>query len=731
MNNDAARVAALRLETRTGMKPIETGKAYPLGATCDGRGVNFALFAGEAESVELCLFDSTPRRPQGATLQRVDRESARIKLTERTEGVWHGRIEGIGPGQLYGYRVYGPYAPRDGFRFNPAKLLLDPYARMIGGVVPADDVLLGYAPDASPDQERPDPRDSAGAMPKCVVADSAFDWRDDRPPRTPWDRTVIYECHLKGMTMRCPRIEADLRGKYLGLGTPPIVQHLLDLGVTAVELLPVQYFVTERRLARLGLVNYWGYNTIGFFAPDPRYASAPGREVGEFKSMVRELHRAGLEVILDVVYNHTAEGDERGPTLSLRGIDNAAYYHLDPHDRSRYLNYSGCGNSLNTLHPRTQQLIMDSLRYWVTEMHVDGFRFDLATVLSRQPGGVDEHLRFYAMIQQDPVLAQVKLIVEPWDAAEGGFQLGRFPPGIAQWNNRYRDDARRFWRCDAGQIANMATRLAGSSDIFCGRAHSPSSGVNFVTCHDGFTLHDLVSFNTRHNEANAEQNRDGPSESFSQNCGIEGPTDGPTVRALREKLKRNLLATLAFSQGIPMLTAGDEIGRTQDGNNNAYCQDSEVSWLDWTTDADRRALLAFTARVLALRREHPVLRMRRFFNGLIGNGSAHKDVTWLDEHGGQLTDAAWSDADRSALAMLMNNAAAGPAAPGDRQGGHPFLAILLNAGREPCQFRLPTAPGAVGWYEVLNTECDSRERRIGGSLTLAACSLALLLSEEA
>ncbi|MDO8629194.1 MAG: glycogen debranching protein GlgX, partial [Phycisphaerales bacterium] len=592
----------------------------------------------------------------------------------------------------------------------------------------------------------PDPRNSAGAMPKCVVTGPSpsqgegrvrvnglpdFDWRDDRPPRTPWDRTVIYECHVKGMTMRHPRVEGELRGRYLGLASPPIVNHLADLGVTAIELLPIQYFVTERRLSQWGLVNYWGYNTIGFFAPHNEYGARqrPESIVGEFRQMVRTLHQAGIEVILDVVYNHTAESDERGPTLSFRGIDNGAYYHLDPNDRSRYLNYSGCGNSLNTLRPAAQQLIMDSLRYWVAEMHVDGFRFDLAPVLSRQPGGVDEHLRFFAMIRHDPVLAQVKLIVEPWDAVEGGFQLGRFPPGIAQWNSRYLDDVRRFWRGDAGQIAILATRLAGSSDILSPRSHGPCDGVNYVACHDGFTLHDLVSFNTRHNEANAEQNRDGPSENLSRNWGVEGPTDDPAVRAARERMKRSLLATLAFSQGVPMLTAGDEMGRTQRGNNNAYCQDNEVSWLDWNLDADQLALFAFVRRILALRREYRVLRKRRFFAGAATGEGDHKDVIWLDETGAEMTDAAWRDAGRRALVMLMNDAAV-EAAPGGGRARVRALVLALNAGEESCELRLPRMPGIAGWREAINSARGSDDEKVGECLTLAAHSLVLLVSES-
>ncbi len=715
------------------MNPNQSGESFPLGATCDAGGVRFALFSENATAVEVCLFD------------RADdaRVSSRIPLTRRANGIWQCRVDQLGRGQFYGYRVHGPDAPHDGHRFNPNKLLLDPYARQISGPVPADDSLLGIAPESSPDDESSDTRDSAGAMPKCIVAESTFDWGDDRSPRTPWNQTVIYECHVKGMTMRHPRVDPELRGRYLGLAAPPIIEHLVALGVTAVELLPIQYFVTERRLARLGLVNYWGYNTIGFFAPDPRYATTPTGAVDEFRAMVFGLHKAGIEVVLDVVYNHTAEGDERGPTLSFRGIDNTTYYHLDPNDRRRYVNYSACGNSLNTLHPRTQQLVMDSLRFWVTEMHVDGFRFDLAPVLARQPDGIDEYLRFYSTILQDPVLSGVKLIVEPWDAGEGGFLLGRFPVGIAQWDSRYRDGFRRFWRGDAGQIANMATRLAGSSDVFNPRLYTPHSGINYVTCHDGFTLHDLVSFNVRHNESNAEENRDGPSDCHSRNWGVEGPTDDPTIRALRERLKRSLLAALAFSQGVPMMTAGDEMGRTQQGNNNAYCQDNELSWVDWDLDDDRLALLEFTRHVFELRRRHPVLRGQRFFSGQSVVHDGQRDVAWLNENGMEMSGAAWQDADRRALMMLMKDTAPiGDAAfpekrttgmseatfdSGCRAAG--FLALLLNADDTSREFQMPVMDGVAGWRKVVDTATRDGEQGVNNRLTLDSHSLTLLVSE--
>jgi glycogen operon protein len=670
--------------------------------------VSFAIYSGGARKIELCLFGSA----NGA-------ESQRIPMSGTSDGMWHAYVAGARPGQLYGYRADGPYAPHEGLRFNSAKLLLDPYAKAMTGLVPADDFLLGYDPDRP---VLPDSRDSAGSMPKCVVVDERWDWGGDRHPRTPWAETVIYECHVKGMTRLHPQIEPRLRGTYLGLVSPPIIEHLLKLGVTAVELLPVQYFVTERRLAGMGLVNYWGYNTIGFFAPDLRYATAPQRAIAEFRTMVQALHRSGIEVILDVVYNHTAESDERGPTLSFRGIDNSAYYHLEPGARGRYVNPAGCGNTLNALHPRTQQLIMDSLRYWVSEMHVDGFRFDLAPALSRDANNVDEYFRFFSMILQDPVLNQTKLLVEPWDAGVNGFWLGSFPPGIVEWNGRYRDCVRRFWRGDGGQLAEFASRLAGSSDLFASR-RTPLAGVNYVTCHDGSTLHDLVSYERKHNQANGEENRDGPQDHFGRNHGIEGPTENAEVNGLRERMKRNLLATVAFSQGVPMITAGDEMGHSQLGNDNAYCQDNEISWEDWNLDAARSEMLEFTRRVLAIRKDHAALRRDAFFNGRRDHGL--QDVVWLEENGRELSAAEWHDGERRCLGMLI-----GGLNHEEHEGHEVGLALLLliNAHAEPRTFKLPVG---LTWRELLNTNKTSDAASHENEVAITGASLMLMESHSA
>jgi glycogen operon protein len=664
--------------------------------------------------VELCLFDQA-----GA--------ETRLTLTGSSDGVWRTYVPGARPGQRYGYRVHGPYAPHEGLRFNPAKLLLDPYARCVTGLVPADDLLLGYDPHRP---DAPDFRDSASAMPKGIVVEDESDVRGDGFSRTAWSQTVIYECHVKGLTRLHTGVDPALRGTYLGLGSEPVIDHLRQLGVTAVELLPIQHFFTERRLAAMGLVNYWGYNPIGYFAPDPRYATRPDRAVAEFRMMAQSLHAAGIEVILDVVYNHTAEGDAGGPTLSFRGIDNRAYYHLDPRSPAHYRNFTACGNTVNVLHPRTQQLILDSLRYWVTQMHVDGFRFDLGSALSREPEGVDPHLRFYHSILQDPVLRETKLIVEPWDAGFGGLRLGGFPPGIREWNGRYRDCVRRFWRGDGGQLAEFASRLAGSSDVFTGR-RTPLEGINYVTCHDGATLHDLVTFARKHNEANGEENRDGPHDDFGRNFGAEGETHEAVIVELRERMKRNLLATLMFSQGVPMLAAGDEIGRTQRGNTNAYCQDNEISWVDWTLDARRADLLAFTRRVLALRRENSTLRRDAFFAGRMEDGGP--DAVWLDPAGGELSEAQWHDPERRCVMMLVR----GNDEPEDSvegsdvttrekfgRGSPGLLLLLVNACGEPREFVLPTG---VWWRELLRTDAQT-ETKHQDWIVIGANSLALLAS---
>ncbi len=590
------------------------GSPSPLGASWDGEGVNFALFSAHASAVELCLYDS------------AGLETDRVRLDEHTHEIWHVYLPDARPGQLYGFRVHGPWDPSAGHRFDPAKLLLDPYARAVSG-----GIALAPAHFAAPGAGG---GDSGAVTPRCVVVDPAFPWGDDRPPRTPWSRSFLYECHVKGMTARHPAVPEGVRGTYLGLATEPVLDHLLGLGVTAVELLPVKLALTPRALVERGLSNYWGYDPVGYFTPDPRLASGAGaRAVFEWKSMVKAFHRAGIEVILDVVYNHTGEGSGDGPTLCFRGLDNASYYRLRLDDPSAYVDFSGCGNALDVRHPRVLQLVVDSLRYWVAEMHVDGFRFDLATALARDGGGFDPHARLFAVIQQDPLLAQVKLIAEPWDLAEGGQRLGGFPPGWAEWNGRYRDGVRRFWRGDAEQVPELASRLAGSSDLFGASGRNPYASVNFVTCHDGFTLRDLVSYERKHNEANREANRDGTDAHWSRNWGAEGETESSTIVRQRDQIARNLLATLAFSQGVPMLSHGDEIGRSQRGNNNVYCQDNELAWVDWRTGPREQALLEFVRRVFEIRRGNPVFRRRRFFAGDPVTRDGVKDVTWLRADG--------------------------------------------------------------------------------------------------
>jgi glycogen operon protein len=613
---------------RTGASAVWRGRPYPLGATWDGSGVNFALYSEHAERVELCLLEPKGRR-----------EAERIELTERTDCVWHAYLPEARPGLLYGYRVHGPFEPAKGHRFNPRRLLLDPYARLVVGSA-------------------------------CQVVDAAFSWDDDRPPRTPWEDTVLYELHVKGFTKRHPGIADSLQGTYAGLASPPAVDHLRALGVTAVELLPVHAFVDEKRLVQAGLRNYWGYNSIGFFSPELRY-SATGA-LGEFKTMVKTLHRAGIEVILDVVYNHTGEGDELGPTLSFRGIDNLVYYRLERDDLRRYVNCTGTGNALNASHPAVLQLIMDSLRYWVSEMHVDGFRFDLATTLARTERGYDRGSAFLSALRQDPTLSQVKLIAEPWDIGEGGYQLGSFPPRWAEWNDRYRDAVRTYWRGDGGVLGELASRLSGSSDIFAPGGRGPLASINYISAHDGFTLQDLVSYNEKHNEANAEGNRDGHSDNRSWNCGVEGPTERREIVELRARQARNLLATLVLSQGVPMLLSGDELGRTQNGNNNAYCQDNELSWLDWQPPAHAARLAQFMAQLIALRRATPALRLPRYTT----------DIAWLKPDGAPMAVADWHDAGARAFGML-----------------HGDTLVLFNSAEAEAVFRLP----AGAWDALMDT----------------------------
>jgi len=661
------------------------------------------------------------------------KEVRQIRIEQRTDQVWHVYVPGIRPGTLYAFRVNGPYEPRQGHRFNPAKALLDPYAKAIAGTLQWNDAFFGYRTGDPAGDVQPDDRDSAPYLPKSVVVDPTFDWEGDRPPLTRWSRTVIYEVHVKGFTRLHPEVPPELRGTYAGLAAPAAVRHLTELGVTAVELLPVHHSVTEKYQADRGLANYWGYNSIGFFCPDSRYSAGGhlGQQVDEFKQMVKTLHRAGIEVILDVVYNHTAEGNHLGPTLSFRGIDNAAYYRLSPEDLRYHVDYTGTGNTLNMRHPRTIQLMMDSLRYWVLDMHVDGFRFDLAAALARELHDVDRLSAFFDVIHQDPVISQVKLIAEPWDLGEGGYQVGNFPVGWTEWNGKYRDTIRRYWKGDPGQVAELAYRLTGSSDLYEMGGRRPYASVNFVTAHDGFTLADLVSYEAKHNLANGEDNRDGTDDNASWNCGVEGPTVDPKIVALRERQMRNFLATLFLSQGIPMLLAGDEIGRTQRGNNNAYCQDNELSWLAWPPTETGRRLIDFTRRLIRLKRENPVFHRRTFFQGRRIQGSAVKDLAWLRPDGREMTDEEWPDSRSRCLGLRLGGDAIEEVDDmGEPIVGDTFL-ILLNAHHEPVPFVLPAHAARVLWEPVLDTRdwdgvADRPAQRTGEHYRLEGRSLAVL-----
>jgi len=673
---------------------IWPGRPYPLGATWDGRGVNFALFSAHAEKVELCLFDASGRR-----------EMERVVLPEYTDEVWHGYMPDAVPGTLYGYRVYGPYDPRRGHRFNHHKLLLDPYAKALTGRVLHTDALYGYRIGSVREDLSFDRRDSARAMPKCRVIDAAYGWGEERPPRVPWGQTIVYETHLRGFTMLHPALSQPLRGTCAGLSAPPVIDYLKSLGITAIELLPVHAFGDERNLVSKGLHNYWGYNTLGFFAPEPRYLSSG--DINEFKIMVARLHDAGIEVILDVVYNHTAEGNQLGPTLSFRGIDNLSYYRL-PEDKRYYVNDTGTGNTLNLVHPRVLQMVSDSLRYWAQVVHVDGFRFDLATTLGRETYGFDTNAGFFDAIRQAPGMQHVKLIAEPWDIGPGGYQLGNFPPGWSEWNDRYRDTVRRFWRGDPGVLPELAARLSGSADIFDRRGRRPWSSVNFITAHDGFTLHDLVSYADKHNEANLEDNNDGHAENLSANYGVEGETDDPQVNAVRQRQKRNFLATLLISQGMPMLLAGDECDRTQGGNNNAYCQDTPTSWLDWERAArpEARALLEFTRRLIALRRQHPTLRRQRYLHGRDLSEEGVRDILWYAPQGNEMTPAHWQDPAARCVGMLMNGRAGPDIGPDGVSLVDDMLLILLNAGENQLPFVMPKLPAGSAWRRVLDTSAS-------------------------
>jgi isoamylase len=682
------------------------GSPYPLGATWDGAGTNFALFSEVATSVELCLFSPAAGEAPGA--------ETRVPLTETDGFVWHCYLPGVQPGQRYGYRVHGPYRPEHGLRCNPAKLLLDPYGKAVDGNVTWDDALFAYRMH---DPTVISTADSAPFMPRNVVISPYFDWAGDHAPSTPYHETVIYEAHVRGLTLRHPQVPEQLRGTYAGLAHPAIIEHLARLGVTAIELMPVHQFVPEQPISQRGLTNYWGYNTIAFLAPHNRYSAAatPGGAVAEFKSMVKALHEAGIEVILDVVYNHTAEGDHRGPTLSFRGIDNAAYYRLRGDSPQHYVDYTGCGNSLNVRHPHALQLIMDSLRYWILDMHVDGFRFDLAAALARELHDVDRLATFFELVQQDPVVSQVKLIAEPWDVGEGGYQVGKFPPLWTEWNGKYRDTVRDLWRGKAATLPEFASRLTGSSDLYEASGRRPVASVNFVTCHDGFTLADLVSYNRKHNEANGEQGRDGSDDNRSWNGGTEGPTDDAAITALRARQVRNFLITLFCSQGVPMLAAGDEMGRTQDGNNNAYCQDNEVSWVDWEDGAKHADLLDFTCKLSELRRRHPVFRRRRFFSGqspVPGPGTGRgelRDLVWLTPSGQEMTGSDWSTRYARSLGVFLNgHAISEPGPRGEVVVDDDFL-LLVNAHSEPVTFRLPGARFAARWEVVVSSAAPPTE----------------------
>jgi glycogen operon protein len=664
-----------------GKPRVEPGVPYPLGATWDGAGVNFALFSANAEKVELCVFDARGRR-----------ELARIPLREYTDEVWHGYLPDARPGMLYGYRVYGPYDPSRGHRFNNHKLLLDPYAKALTGRVTWSDANYGYRIRSAQADLSFDRRDNASGMPKCVVVESAFTWGNDKRPNVPWTETIFYEMHVKGFTAQHPGVQPALRGTFGALSTPAVISYLHDLGVTTLELLPVHAFVDDRHLAEKRLRNYWGYNSIGFFAPDPRYV---GSDPNEFKTMVKHLHEAGIEVVLDVVYNHTAEGNQLGPTFSFRGIDNASYYRL-AHDPRYYDDVTGTGNTLDLRHPRVLQLVTDSLRYWVEEMHVDGFRFDLAPALAREDHGFARNAAFFKAIAQDPVLSRVKMISEPWDVGLGGYQVGNFPPGWSEWNGKYRDVVRKYWRGDMGMLPELASRLAGSSDLFEHQGRRPRASVNFVTVHDGFTLTDLVSYNEKHNEANGEDNRDGADDNQSWNCGAEGPTDDPDILNVRERQKRNLLATLLLSLGVPLLLAGDEHGHTQGGNNNAYCQDNEVSWLDWNNRGPRDlALEEFVKTLLRLRRRHPAFRRDAFYRGQAVDSSGRKDIAWVKPDGHEMRPEDWSP-ERRTIGFFL--------------GAHPMLFVAMNAAPDDAVFALPDVE-RVTWSLVLDTAIEGGERR--------------------
>ncbi len=708
------------------------GKPYPLGATWDGLGVNFALFSENATRVELCFFDSTDFR-----------ESHRVIMPEYTNQVWHVYLKDVYPGQIYGYRVYGPWDPKNGHRFNPNKLLVDPYAKLIGRDLHWHDSLYGYVMGNKEKDLSFDKRDSAPYAPLCAVVDDAFNWGADKRPDTPWHKTVIYEAHVKGMTKLHPDLPENLAGTYMALASDPVINHLQGLGVTAIELMPIHHHIDDHRLVLSGLSNYWGYNTLSYFAPDIKFKRSDCTQdaVHDFKMMVRALHEAGIEVILDVVYNHTAEGSELGPTLSFRGIDNLCYYRTHLEDRRFYMDYTGCGNTLNMMHPHVLQLIMDSLRYWVQEMHVDGFRFDLAAALARELFDVDKLSAFFDVIQQDPVISRVKLIAEPWDLGQGGYQVGNFPVLWTEWNGKYRDAMRRFWRGDGGELGEMATRLTGSSDLYEHSGRSPHASINFITSHDGFTLRDLVSYNQKHNLANLENNRDGDDHNYSWNCGVEGETDDEDVLSVRMRLRKNFMATLMMSIGVPMLSAGDEVGRTQHGNNNAYCHDSPLSWTNWNIDEREKDFLQFVKTVASIRKSQPVLQRRRFFRGRVNNGADHiRDVIWLNADATEMQQKDWVQADRRILGVIFDGNEIDDFDEGGRALVGNSLLLLFNAFWQDADCVLPPASGEAyaqstsfqqenrAWKLLVETSGTMSPScwELGSRFTLPARSMAVL-----
>ena len=695
---------------------VRSGQPYPLGATWDGKGVNFALFSANATKVELCLFDATGVR-----------EIARFVLPECTDEVWHGYLPDARPGTLYGYRVDGPYDPAHGHRFNAHKLLLDPYAKSLHGSFRWSDAHFGYRIESPRQDLSFDRRDSARGMPKCRVVDPGFTWGADRAPDRPWSETIIYETHLRGFTKLHPAVPEALKGTAAGMSVREVIDYLKALGITAIEFLPVHAYVSGRHLSERGRTNYWGYDSIAFFAPEPRYLATGS--LAEFKTMVALIHDAGIEVILDVVYNHTGEGNQLGPTLCFRGIDNASYYRLADDPRS-YVDYTGTGNTLNLTHPRVLQLVMDSLRYWVTDMHVDGFRFDLCTTLAREAPNFDLGSGFLDAVRQDPVLSRVKMIAEPWDVGPDGYQLGNFGPGWSEWNDRYRDSTRRFWRGDEGVLPELAARLAGSADFFDRRARRPSSSINFVAAHDGFTLADLVTYEHKHNEANGEDNRDGHNENYSVNYGIEGPTDDPGINALRRRHRRNLLTTLLFSQGTPMVLWGDEFGRSQRGNNNAYCQDNEISWFDWNIPPAEQEFLAFVRRLIALRRQHSVIRWPRFLHGHHRSPEGVKDITWLSQAGTEMTQELWQQGRQRCVGLMLNGEAETPLDADGAPLTCPVLILAINGSADAEDFVLPAVPRGSGWSKLIDTAQDGEPAKdliaFGSAARLDGRSVALL-----